>query len=166
VSKRTFLSVTTQATPQAPVGPQPPGSTNPVTITPPGTTTPVPIPVGAQPEVGGTIVLASSSKTSTKTVVKVDGGEVSSNGSLDTKFLTNGTHTVSITQDGVTASRTVTVANKLNLFETLRNQLFAGYHGNTKMVNATLLALAVLLFSVLGWITLVIIRGYKLRKTL
>jgi hypothetical protein len=168
------LNVKTLATPAPPPSgtTQPPGSGTPITITPPGTTDPVPIPVNAQPVVGGTITLnaptapqttttttnGTTKTTATPASIKVDGATISSNGSLDTTYLTNGKHTVSVTQDGVTASRTIEVNNKLNFLQTLRNQLFAGYHGNAKLVNSSMLGIALALLGVTGWFVIARIR--------
>jgi len=121
-----------------------PGATNAVTITPPGTSTAVSIPVGDQPVVGGTIALSSASNCPNGTV-KVDGTSASSNGSIDTSYLTNGVHTLTAQDCGQVASRTVTVANKLTPLESVRNALFAGFHGNKTIVNGILIALLVIL---------------------
>ena len=145
ISKQTTLTVKTQATPiTIPVTGGGGGTTPPpISITPPGTTTPVVIPIGSSPVVGGIIKVTTpitSSAPPTKAVVKVDGSVVSNNGSLDTTYLTNGTHTVTVqdkASDGTTATATsqITVDNNLSPWQTIRNTAFKALHGNKTLTN-------------------------------
>jgi len=82
-------------------------------------------------------------------VVKIDGTPVAvKSGQLDTSYLTNGQHTVSVetvTPDGThkTATQVITVHNDLTLWEQLRNRLFAAFHGNKMLMNTVAMGLFV-----------------------
>jgi cell division septation protein DedD len=154
VSGRATLSATTQAPPSS--GPvTAPGGGNPIVITPPGTTTPVAIPATAQPVVGGNIAIKTPDAV--KTIVKVDGMTVYADGTLDTTYLKNGQHTVTVEStdaNGNTqvASRVLQVENDLTPWQYVRNQLFAPFKGNKLAVNSILVAIGLLLLSGAGYL--------------
>jgi hypothetical protein len=67
---------------------------------------------------------------------KIDGAPAStSGGSVNTAYLTNGTHTISITKDGKTITKTIVVKNKLNAFQTIRDFVFADAVGHPLLMN-------------------------------
>ena len=153
ISPQTALTVKTQS---APISvPVTGGGSNPISITPPGTGTPVPISVGAKPVVGGTVQITTPSSSPAKAVVKVDGGVVSNDGSLDTTYLTNGTHTVTVTDkspDGstATASRQITVTNHLSPWQTIRNTALSAFHGNKDIDNSIISVVLLIAFVAVG----------------
>ena len=154
VSSRSTLSATTLA--QVSNGG---GGTGPVVITPPGTTDPIAIPTTSSPQVGGTIKISTGSTGTSK--ISVDSLRVSSNGLLDTTYLTNGTHTVSVAQNGQTSTRTVVVSNKLSLLQSFRNTLFAPFHGNKGAVNLTLIIIVALSVGIFSWFGFTATRSYR-----
>jgi hypothetical protein len=88
------------------------GGTNPVTPTPttPTTTISATAPSSATPiAVSGNLTIAPASPSSPVTL-KVDGQPVAGN-SINTTNLTNGTHIITITEDGKTKSQAITVHN-------------------------------------------------------
>jgi hypothetical protein len=88
------------------------------------------------------------SKTGGKVTIKVDGTTVSTDGQLDTTYLTNGEHQVTVVDDtGKVTTQTIKVENKLPWWKQLRNRIFAPLHGN---VVAILIASAVLGLGVIG----------------
>jgi hypothetical protein len=105
------------------------------------------------PAVSGTVKLVPSAQSSGNVTVKVDGTPVSSNGNLDTTYLTNGVHTVTVedntTKESVTAQ--VEVKNDLTLWQTMRNVVFSSLHGNKALINGILITLGVLLLMVLAF---------------
>ncbi|HUD11490.1 MAG TPA: hypothetical protein VMS08_03695, partial [Candidatus Saccharimonadia bacterium] len=120
------------------------GGSGPLLVVPSGTGTSIAVPVGAQPVVENTIGLATGS--SGNAIVKVDGTTVSTNGQLDTTYLTNGKHEITVQQGSSSSTRTINVQNKLNPWQNLRNTMLAGFHGNkTLMNNAVEGILAILL---------------------
>jgi len=140
-------------TPGTVVSPPPSVSVPPMVITPAGAP-PVTLPGGVVATVGGTVSLVpSGTATGSAVSVNVDGGTAASNGQLDTTYLTNGQHTVTVsatTAGGQTSSATETmnVSNKLNPLETTRDELFAAFHGNRSETNtavAVVLGLLVLI---------------------
>jgi hypothetical protein len=122
------------------VAPFRPMTAPPLEIAPTGQSS-VAITNGISPVVGGTLSLGiPSSATSTRETVSIDGGIASINGQIDTTYLANGEHgvTISTTEpSGQTQSvtRTIVVENKLNPLETTRDHLFAAFHGNKDAVN-------------------------------
>ncbi len=131
--------------PPAPSPTPPSASPSPPASPPPsgGTTTILSSSGGSQTtqKVSG-VVVATSSPTSSQKILKVDGGTAASSNQVDTSYLNNGEHTVTVaaTENGHTTQKTVkiTVANKLNIFERLRNYLFAPLHGNRLAINIVL----------------------------
>jgi hypothetical protein len=102
------------------------------------------IPPGAQPVVNGNLSLAVAPAGNAS--IKVDGATVSSNGKLDTTYLTNGKHTIAVTQGSTTSTRTIDVENKLTPWQAARNLLFASFHGNKTLVNGAIGAILVTIF--------------------
>jgi chitodextrinase len=134
VSGAATLTVATLATPTAPPKPGPP----PIIIKP-GHGSPVPITKGVTPTVTGTITFGSSG--SGKTSVSVDGKKISGT-SLNTTYLANGTHTVTVTTknpNGTTtsSSQMIDVDNNLSTWQDVRDTLF-GALGNQKLMNGSL----------------------------
>ena len=101
-------------------------------------THPVRVVSGARPVVKGELKLSILGATGNVTV-KVDGVVVSHGGRLDTTYLTNGQHTVTLeaTVDGAKkiVTRDVMVENKLAPWQAVRNQLFLPFHGNKNAVD-------------------------------
>ena len=152
VSARITLTAATQAPPIV----APPGNGD-LSIIPSGTDIPVSIAPGAQPMVGGIIMLASPGTSSAHTIVRVDGVISSTNGSLDTSYLTNGNHMVSTeiklaNGKTVKANRVIDVENTLSGWQTLRNQLFAPFRGNKSFIAAALVV-SLALFLAIGGLT-------------
>jgi hypothetical protein len=129
------ISAKTNAPPAPPpVTPPPSGGGGP--IKPPPAKAP---PGSPPPSTGGTVqVVPAGSKG--KTTVKVDGKTVSNTGTLNTTYLTNGKHTVTVTTtspNGTTSIVThkLMVSNKLNLWQKARNVLFKSLAGNPLAMN-------------------------------
>lgn len=126
--------------------PTPTPAPSPTPSTPPATTSnsqsstnPTNTAVSAQTPSTGTIQLAAPG---TKAVVKIDGKPVSKDGTIDTKYLPNGTHTVTvINPDGTTSTKTITVNNQQNPWQLLRNKLFVVTHGNRLLANSLAVAI-------------------------
>lgn len=161
VSNRAVLAASTQ---QA-VGAQSSnssGNASPITVTPSGVAAAVPIAAGEQPLVSGEISLATTGGGSA--TISVDGVVVATNGRLDTTYLTNGAHIIAVKQGGVVASRTMNVSNTLTPWQTIRNTLFAPFHGNKQLVNGSIIVLGVGLLAAAGTVGYVLImrrrRGY------
>ena len=76
--------------------------------------------------------------------VSVDGVPASGNGQLDTSYLTNGQHTLSVNSNGKTTTETINVQNHLNPFQNLRNFLFAHITQNHLLMNAGTVSLLLL----------------------
>ncbi|MDB5178913.1 MAG: chitinase [Patescibacteria group bacterium] len=101
-------------------------------------------------DVTGADISADEATANTELTVGVDGGTASTDGQLDTTYLTNGAHEVSVSTTKANgtktqSTRTVKVQNSLTPIETVRNQIFAGFHGNKQLVNNTMTGLAALL---------------------
>jgi hypothetical protein len=141
--------------------------TGPVEITPPDATSPISIPLSSDPIVDGTVSLSTGNSGPSQ--IAVDGTVVSKNGILNTTYLTNGSHVVTVTQNGKTSKRTIVVANKLSPLETVRNTLLAGFHGNVASMQATvivLIALLALMIIYIAYRTMPVWWNSKLRKLL
>jgi beta-glucanase (GH16 family) len=73
-------------------------------------------------------------------VILVDGGAIGASPEIDTRYLANGRHTLGFTATlggrHVSLSIPVMVDNNLSGYETVRDVLFAGFHGNSSAVNA------------------------------
>jgi hypothetical protein len=135
---------------------------NPVaTVTPSQTPTATPAPIlggsggstsGTPPVVTGSVPVAAP--VGGTTVVKVNGTAVSDGDALDTKYLTNGSHTVTVETtlpDGTkkVSTQVIEVNNQLNPWELARNHLFAGLNGDKRTINNILLGLGALVLLVL-----------------
>jgi len=127
-----------------------PAPTRSSTASPTPTSTPSASPTGYGTGAGGGGTGSSGGSTGTltfgtpgsNTVVSVDGAPVSTNGSLNTTYLTNGTHTVTVSSGGKTTSQVIAVHNDLSPFDTLRNFLFSKFVGHPLLMNvSTLLTL-------------------------
>jgi hypothetical protein len=81
---------------------------------------------------------ASATTPQSNTIVSVDAAPPSASSSLDTRYLTNGLHTVTTRENGVTTTRTINVQNNLSPLQQIRNTVFAGFHGNKTLINGTL----------------------------
>lgn len=152
-SARATLTTSTQPA----AGSQPvsgPGADNPLTITPGGITSPVSVAAGELVSASGQISLATSG--SGLATILVDGGVASTNGQLDTTYLTNGTHTVTVKQGEAVATRVIQVNNELSAWQTARNTLFAPFHGNAGAVNTVLVVILGILLAASAWL------GYRL----
>jgi hypothetical protein len=78
------------------------------------------------------------------TKISIDNTPVSGNSSASTTYLTNGNHTVTVTSGGHTTTSVINVHNKLSLFDTLRNFLFAKFVGHPAVMNiATIFVIVV-----------------------
>jgi hypothetical protein len=80
-----------------------------------------------------------------RTTVYVDGQKVSSDGSLNTTYLTNGQHTVTIVSQSPNGSttkttRTITVQNYLPLWKNVRDVLFSPLKSHPTLMNASFFA--------------------------
>jgi hypothetical protein len=82
-----------------------------------------------------------------KAIVKVDGTIVptNANGQLDTTYLSNGTHTVTVEAESASGQKTtttgkITVDNKLTPWQVVRNQLFAPLKGDKKLMDGAMAA--------------------------
>ena len=133
--------------------------TGPLNLTPQGTNNPIPLSTTSQPVVSGTIGLSTGAAG--RTVVKVDGATVSTNGQLDTSYLTNGKHTITVEGGGVTASRVIDVQNKLSSWQYIRNTSLAGFHGNKTLMNVTVLLVSLGLTSIAIWLVWREVLQYK-----
>jgi len=67
--------------------------------------------------------------------VSIDNQATTSANSLNTSYLTNGDHTVTVTSGGHTTTKVIDVHNKLNPFDTLRNVLFARFVTHPAIMN-------------------------------
>jgi hypothetical protein len=108
---------------------------------------------GTPPVVTGSVAVAAP--VGGKTVVKVNGTAVSDGEALDTKYLTNGSHTVTVETtlpDGTkkVSTQVIEVNNDLNPWEAARNKLFAGLNGDKRTINNIMLGLGLLVVLVAG----------------
>jgi beta-glucanase (GH16 family) len=140
-----------------PIPPSDDGSGDPIVIAPTEGNDDVPVTKGGDPELSNTVTIAPPG--SDGATVTVDGTIVSRDGTLDTRYLNNGTHTVTVeSTDGKTATRTVSVKNDLTVMEVFRNKLFAPFKGNKTLVNDSLwglvglAGLTVVLFTFRWWV--------------
>lgn len=92
---------------------------------------------------------------SSKTVVRTDYATVGNNATINTRYLSNGPHVVSVetTVNGNTSMSTyaLMVNNKLNPLEQVRNAVFASYHGDASAINGTMLAILLLILAGASW---------------
>jgi hypothetical protein len=131
------------ATPTPSSSPNPTGGGS-LTITPSeGNGSSASLSAGSQLQVSGTITLTSGGNG--KAVIKIDGTTVSTNGQFDTTYLPNGTYKVAVAQNGTTVTRTIVVKNKLSPLQSVRNTLFAGFHGDKTAINFTLIGILIVL---------------------
>lgn len=123
------------ATPTAAVTVTPSSSVPAHIATPtPAVTTALP---GAGQTVAGQLDLANGQNGTV--TIKVDGAVVSTNGKFDTTLLTNGIHTVTVTDaTGKTTTQTIKIANKLTWWQSVRNQFLAPFHGNPVALSVAL----------------------------
>lgn len=134
------------------------GETNtPIVISPADGGSGTVVKPGAHPVVGGNILLALPHSSADKTTVTVDGVKITSKGKLNTTFLKNGQHTVTITTkhaDGTTnsATRTITIQNKLNPWQRTRNTMFASMRGNPTLMNTSFWGTVALVVLVVGFL--------------
>jgi beta-glucanase (GH16 family) len=163
---------TPSPTPSTPTPlPSTPVPTSPITTTTSGQTVTTLVTSGSTSTqvVSGTVITPDKSNTgSTEKITKIDGATVSSGNKLDTTYLTNGEHIVTVattTKDGKTIHKTIkiNVANKLNPFEKARNYLFAPFHGNQGLIDNSLIATAVLVGLGVSYFTLSAISRLSLR---
>jgi hypothetical protein len=132
------------------------GGVGPAVITLPGTNTPVSLPTSSEPIVRGTICIGTGQRGSE--VLKVDGTIVSTNCNLDTIYLTNGQHTVMVDQNGMVSRRVIDVENKLAPWQSIRNTLLEGLHGNKILMNTTVGGILLLLLGLISWSTWIAFR--------
>ncbi|HEX3081737.1 MAG TPA: Ig-like domain-containing protein [Candidatus Saccharimonadia bacterium] len=180
-----FVDPTPTPTPTAAPTPTPtptaaptPSRTPTPTAAPTPTPTPTPTPPvvvgggsggasGGQP-VGGTVsVVAPPAGTTT---VKVDGTPVSTtNNQIDTTYLTNGAHTVTVDTtlpDGThkVTKQTIQVHNNLELWQVLRNKFFALWHGNKTLMDLFVGLLVSLTVGGIGFVGYSIQRHFALQR--
>lgn len=93
---------------------------------------------------------------SSHTSVYVDGQKVSSDGNLNTTYLTNGQHTVTVVSqapNGTTTktTQTITVQNHLPLWENVRDVLFSPLKAHPLLMNASFFAALLLVVGMIGY---------------
>ncbi len=149
-SERTSLQITTHRQANVASGPIMPGLTLPFFALLSDSRTPIAISPDSSPYVSGTLRLINPVHNAVRTRLSVDGRVIKDSGgnapTLNTTYLTNGTHVVALetlTQDGskVLTTRMLTVSNKLAPFAVSRNQLFAGFSGSSTMINSALVGI-------------------------
>lgn len=157
------------ATPQPTVSstPKPTVASTPVksATPPPGSGTPMPevqplAPTSGTVGVGGTVNLAGLAEGAQIQGITVDGQVLPAAKALDTTYLPNGTHQISITtidpQTGkkTVVNQTIDVNNRLSWYESFRNALYLPFHGNLGMAYLVLSALGIVLLAGLSWVVL------------
>ena len=133
-------------------------NTEAITVTSAGASGAQAIAVGTVPVVSGTIKLGLPGSHG-KVRIMVDGGLASTDGRLDTTYLTNNRHSLVLMGIGanggqVVAKRDVLVRNHLSSWQTARNQLFLPFHGNKRAIDMAViisLGLIVALGGVATW---------------
>lgn len=119
--------------------------------------TPVVLPPSGSVDVGGTVALEVPGAAPGPAEVSVDGQQVSSDGQIDTTYLTNGEHSVTVTtSDGaghkITQTATIEVHNHLNLWQTARNYVMAVFHLGAVPASALIIVAAGLLLGAGFWV--------------
>ncbi|HEY1835476.1 MAG TPA: fibronectin type III domain-containing protein [Candidatus Saccharimonadales bacterium] len=162
ITTPTLLAASTLSTPPSPPSTPPHRAQPPIIIRAKHGGLPVPIPAGVHPVVNG-VITVSASGNSGATTVKVDGTTVSKNGTLNTTYLTNGKHTITLTTSANNASTTTTqiidVANHLNPWQQTRNQLFSSTRGSSTLMNSSMWTSTVAVVIIVGFVI------YRFRKT-
>ncbi len=136
--------------------------------TPPVSTVVIGAPTPAPADVSGTIKIntPNTMKSQSQPVsLRVDGVPVSLNGTLDTKLLSNGNHSVTVTRsDGTAASQTITVQNKLNPLQAARNVLFRPLSGSYLLMNGAMVLIITSILALPLWLGLRIVHHYLLSR--
>jgi hypothetical protein len=117
--------------------------------TPTSTPAPSPSSEGSENSGGGT---GSVRLGSSNCQVTVDGQPAGDSCSLDTTYLANGAHTVTVTSQGKTTTTTLNVHNRLTPFEWLRDFLFARFTDNHLLMNIGTVIVLLLPLAVLGYV--------------
>jgi fibronectin type III domain protein len=112
----------------------------------------------SQPPATGSTVTGNLSVGTPQTTVKVDGKTVSTSGKLNTGYLTNGKHTVTLTTtnpDGTTSTvtRVVDVENHLSFWQAARDTLFGSLRSHPALMNGSFWGSLTVVVLIVGFVT-------------